>query len=137
MTAQAGMLKFGGNFRGKMKRQSNIICPYCPIKLHRWAALKTHIETEHPDQEVPEWVLNSVNPTRRKGQIDYRKGELKRAKPKSICPKCGEDLQNCYKQVKGKMIIIGLVCPNEECEYIKKKVPALEERVRELEDKGE
>ena len=48
----------------------------------------------------------------------------KGATPRSVCPVCGEILQKAYvrKSVNGKRayVDVGLSCPSETCDYIKK-----------------
>jgi hypothetical protein len=53
------------------------------------------------------------------------------AKPKEICPKCGEYLQSCYirgsLEEKRNMKKIGLCCPSSTCDYIIKDYIELED----------
>jgi hypothetical protein len=43
-----------------MKYHKNIICPFCKQFFTRYKGLKTHIEENHPDNEVPSWILKEV-----------------------------------------------------------------------------
>jgi hypothetical protein len=47
--------------------------------------------------------------------------KTKEKTPKKQCPACGEEnLQTIYTTKSRKWIRVGLYCPNEKCEYIKK-----------------
>lgn len=58
------------------------------------------------------------------------------AKPKDICPKCGEYLQSCYIrgpiEVKRKNVKVGLCCPSETCDYIIKDFVEMEDTEEEM-----
>jgi hypothetical protein len=61
------------------------------------------------------------------------------AKPKDICPKCGEYLQSCYirgsVEEKRNMKKIGLCCPSINCDYIVKDFVNIEDtEAEELQD---
>jgi hypothetical protein len=43
-----------------MRRNKNIICPYCNEILTRYKKLKTHIEESHEGKIMPEWVIKKA-----------------------------------------------------------------------------
>jgi len=43
-----------------MRRNKNIICPYCNEILTRYKKLKTHIEESHEGEIMPEWVIKEA-----------------------------------------------------------------------------
>jgi len=46
--------------RREMRRNKNIICPYCNEILTRYKKLKTHIEESHEGKIMPEWVIKEA-----------------------------------------------------------------------------
>lgn len=95
--------------------KSNIICPYCNIKLGRWANLVKHIQMIHHEKEVPEWIIEQVRIRRQQCRNEVE--------PKEVCPACQKEyLKPCYGQTypeeKLKWFQVGMYCPG--CDYIRR-----------------
>jgi hypothetical protein len=73
-------------------------------------------------------VIVVTETKRRQGQ---KKPDGRTAKPKPLCPKCGEYLKRCYTRgnVNGKRLYIesGFMCPSVTCDYIIKDYVELED----------